>query len=79
MHEGENKNVEERFKSLREEIKGSKAKEEHTGSRGKTKGEASAKGDSTSAKEEIQKLGWEIQGADSAKGENKMHDGYNEL
>ena len=29
----------------------------------------------TSAKEEIQKLGWKIQGADSAKGRNKMHDG----
>ena len=29
----------------------------------------------TSAKEEIQKLWLKIQGADSAKGENRMHDG----
>ena len=33
------------------------------------------KKEGTSAKVEIQKLGWEKQGADSAKGENKMHDG----
>ena len=37
------------------------------------------KKEGTSAKEEIQKLGWEIQGADSAKVENKMLDGSNEL
>ena len=37
------------------------------------------KKEGTSAKEEIQQLGWKIQGADSAKGENKMHDGLNQL
>ena len=33
------------------------------------------KKEDTSAQEEIQKLGCKIQGAGSAKGENKMHDG----
>ena len=32
----------------------------------------------TSAKEEIQKLGWKIQGVDSAMGD-KMHEGENKM
>ena len=39
---------------------------------GENKGLRGKKG--TSAKEEIQKLGWK-KGADGAKGENRMHDG----
>ena len=56
--------LKEKVKCVREQRK---CEGKNEGLRWKMKG--------TSAKEEIQKLGWKIQGADSSKGEKKMHDG----
>ena len=48
-----------------------KSEWENNGSRVKIKG--------TKAKEKKQRLRGEMKGAESAKGENKMHDGENEM